>query len=136
MPIPAILDIGFKADEEKLRKVDIPVEEIPLSEIDYNLDIPYLEQEGTNDRNLTPRMLLENLGKEIYHAKTIDEADLNYPIELYKHKWKRIILDGVHRFTKAVLLGYQTIKVRRVTEEVAQKTKRSEQAYKKWKGEI
>jgi hypothetical protein len=124
MPLPKILDIGFHADEPILWATDIPVEEIPISEIEYNLDIPYLEKEGTEDWNLTPRMLIENFDKELFHAKKINDADLQYPIEIYLHKGKWIILDGVHRYTKAVKLGHKTIKVRRVSEEVAQLTKR------------
>jgi len=93
------------------------------------MDIPYREQEGTDDWNLTPRMCIENFEKEIWHAKKILEADLKYPIELYFHKGQWIILDGVHRFTKAVYLGHTTIKVRKVPEDIAQKTKRTEKKY-------
>jgi len=124
MPLPEILDTGFKTDEPKLWAVDIPVEEIAISEIEYNLNIPYLEQEGTEDWNLTPRMLIENFDKESLHAKKVNEVDLNYPIDIYFHKNKWIILDGVHRFTKAIYLGLKTIKVRKVSEEIAQLTKR------------
>ena len=124
MPLPKILNIGFKTDEPKLWAMDIPVEEINISEIDYNLDIPYLEQEGTDDWNLSPRMLIENFDKEISHAKQVEKANLKYPIEIYKHQGKWIILDGIHRFTKVIRLGYKTIKVRKVTEKIAQKTKK------------
>lgn len=124
MALPEILNIGFKIDEPKLWAVDIPVEEVDISEIDYNLDIPYLDQEGTDDWNLTPRRLIENFDKEYSHAKKVNEADLKYPIEIYLYKEKWIILDGVHRFTKAVWLGYKKIKVRKVSEEIAQMTKR------------
>ena len=124
MSLPDILNIGFQADEPKLWTVSIPVEEISISEIEYNLDIPYLEQEGTDDWNLTPRMLIQNFEKEIFHKKKVDEADLQYPIEIYLHKGTWIILDGVHRFTKAVQNGHKTIKIRRVSEKIAQMTKR------------
>ena len=124
MSLPEILNIGFHADEPKLWATDIPVEEISISEIEYNLDIPYLEQEGTTDWNLTPRMLIRDFSKEIFHAKKVTDANIQYPIEIYFHKGKWIILDGVHRFTKIVQLGHKTIKVRRVSDEVAQKTKR------------
>lgn len=125
MPLPKILDIWFKTDESKLRKVNLPIEEITISEIEYNMDIPYREQEGTDDRNLTPRMCIENFDKEIWHAKKVVEADLQYPIELYFHQEKRIILDWVHRFTKAIREWHTTIQVRKVPEHIAQKTKRT-----------
>lgn len=124
MKKPSIIDIGFEIDEPKLWAIDIPIEEILISEIEHNLDIPYLEQEGTEDWNLTPRMLIENFDKEIFHAKKVREVDFKYPIEIYKHKNQWIILDGVHRFTKAVQLGEKTIKVRRVSRQAALQVKR------------
>ena len=117
MPLPDILNIGLKVDEPKLWAIDIPVEEISISDIEYNLDICYLEQEGTDDWNLTPRMLIENFDREITHAKRVNEVNLKYPIDIYLHKGKWIILDGVHRFTKAVKLGRKTIKARKVSKE-------------------
>lgn len=135
MPLPDILNIWFQIDEPKLWAIDIPIEEVPISEIEYNLDIPYLEKEWTNDRNLTPRMLIENFDKEYHHKAVVNKADLNHPIEVYFHKDKRIILDGVHRFTKAVILWYKAIKLRRISDDIAQKTKRTEEEYKKRKWE-
>lgn len=124
MPLPEILNIGFKVDEPKLWKANIPVEEINVSDINYNLDIFYLEQEGTDDWNLSPRMLIENFDKEISHAKRVEKANTEYPIDIYKSQGKWIILDGVHRFTKIIRLGHKTIKVRKVTEEIAKKVKK------------
>ena len=135
MALPEILNIGFKIDEPKLWAMNIPIEEINISEIDYNLDIPYLEQMGTDDWNLSPRMLIENFDKEKFHAKQTEKADLNYPIEIYNHQGKWIILDGVHRFTKAVRIGEKTVKVRKVSHEIAQKCTKDDKELKKWKGE-
>ncbi len=100
MPLPDILDIWFKIDRQKLRALDLPVEEISIAEIEYNLDIPYLEQEWTDGWNLTPRMLMKNFEKEKSHAEAVMACDISYPIELFLHHGKRVILDGVHRLTK------------------------------------
>ncbi len=123
MALPKILDIGFKIDDHRLWELDIPIEEINILDIDYNLDIPYLEKMGTDDWNLSPRMLIENFDKEQLHASRTRKVDLKYPIEIYKHQDKWIILDGVHRFTKAVLEGDKTIKVRKVTDEIIAKNR-------------
>lgn len=125
MSLPEILNIGFKVDEPKLWAMKIPIEEISIKKIEHNLDVPYLEKTGTNDWNLSPRMLINNFDKEKFHAKKTNEADLSYPIEIFKHRGKWIILDGVHRFTKAILNGQKTIKVRKISPEVAQKCKRT-----------
>jgi len=45
MPLPDILDLPFKIDEPKLWAIDLPVEEIALTDLWHNMDIPYLEQE-------------------------------------------------------------------------------------------
>ncbi len=123
MPLPDILNTGFKSDEQRLRDVDIPVEEIALSDLDNNLDIAYLEQEGTDDWNLTPRMLLDSLAKEVTHAKQVEKVNFNYPINIYFHQGQWIILDGVHRYVKAHLKGARTIKVRRISEKNAQQNR-------------
>lgn len=71
-------------------------------------------------------MLIKNFEKEIFHARKTLEADLQYPIEIYFHKGKWSVLDGVHRCTKAVHNGHTTIKIRRISDKIAQKTKRRE----------
>ena len=121
---PKEIDIGFDIDYKKLWDLDIPVEEIDISLLEYNMDFPYLEQEGTDDWNLTPRMLINNFEKEISHAKKVTEADLSYPIEIYFHNDGWIILDGVHRYTKSVKDGLKTIKVKKVPESLMHKVKR------------
>lgn len=126
MTLPNILNIGFKIDERKLWDVNVPIEEINISEIDYNLDIPYLEQTGTDDWNLSPRSLIKNFDKEKFHAEKTEKANLKYPIEIYNHQGKWIILDGVHRFTKAIRIGNKTIKVRRISHEIALKCARKD----------
>ncbi len=67
----------------------------------------------------------QNFEKEVSHAKRVTEADISHPIEIYYHQDQWIILDGVHRFTKIVQLGYKTIKVRKVSSEIAQLVKRT-----------
>lgn len=111
---PAIIDTGFKIPEPMLWALDLPVEEIPISEIANNLEIPYLEREVTDDWNLCIRELLENFDNESHHAKQTMDADLSFPIELYFYKDQWIILDGVHRLARAILENRDTILVRRI----------------------
>ncbi len=49
MPIPPSIDTGFKIEEEQLRAIDLPIEEIAIDELAHNMDIPYLERYGTDD---------------------------------------------------------------------------------------
>ncbi len=57
------------------------------------------------------------------HAKKVNEADLQYPIDLYFNQNKWILLDGVHRLAKAVKLGHKKIKVRKVSPVMIKKIK-------------
>lgn len=118
---PQILDIGYVIKPESLLwALDIVTEEISIEELRANLDIPYLDQEGTDDWNLTPRMLLSQPEKELSHMQKVRNADLSFPIEIYNNKGTWIILDGVHRYTKAVMEGRTTISVRKVSEAMLQ----------------
>lgn len=118
MSIPEEIDFGFRINhkEPALWALDIPIEEIDLKLLDSNLDIPYLEKEGTNEWNLSPRMLIENFDKEHSHRKKVENADISHPIEIYffKGSWK--ILDGVHRYTKLIMQNEQKIKVRKISD--------------------
>jgi hypothetical protein len=123
--IPQEINTGFKIEETLLWKENLPVEEIKISDIEYNLDIPYLEKKGTDDWNLSPRLLISTFDVETPHAKRVTKADLSFPIHIYLFKDKWIILDGVHRFTKAVMEGKTTIQVKKVSHEIALKCLRN-----------
>lgn len=121
MSKPKEIDFGFMYESPKIWKLDIPTEEIPISELESNLDIAYLEKEGTDDWNLTVRELITNPEKEPAHYEKVKNAQLEYPIEIYffDGSWK--ILDGVHRLCKALLEGKKTISVRKVTDDMIPK---------------
>ncbi len=116
MPRPREIDFGFMYESPKIWRLNIPDEEISISELESNLDIPYLEKEATDDWNLTLRELVTNPEKEPTHYRRVKNVQLEYPIEIYffEGSWK--ILDGVHRFCKAILEGKKTIRVRKVTD--------------------
>ena len=125
MKKPKAINYPFKVNHKKLWALNIPTEEIEISELGFNFDIPYLEKEGTDDWNLSINQLLENLEIEPSHANKINKADLSYPIDLYFYTNEWIILDGVHRLAKALLLKNKTILVRRITEKNIDKIKNS-----------
>lgn len=113
---PKEIDIPYKFKDTLLYNIDLPVEDFAISDLSNNLDICYLEKEGTDDWNLCPRELMANFDKEVTHAGRVKGVDLNFPICIYKYLGQWIILDGVHRFTKAMMEGRKTIKVKKVPE--------------------
>lgn len=118
---PKEIDYDFKFDYKKLWGLDIGVEKMLISDLESNLDIAYLEIQGTDDWNLTLRQLIANPEAEPDHFDKIKKAEMKYPIEIYffEGSWK--ILDGVHRFCKAILAGDETIMIRRVTDQMISK---------------
>jgi hypothetical protein len=103
-----------------------------ISMLEHNIDIFYRESLGTDDRNLTPRMTLENMDYEVLHAKKIYDADISYPIEIYYFNNQWIILDGVHRFAKQIMNGTKTIRVRRIRDEMLPLVQKTHQEFLKW----
>lgn len=121
MPKPKQIDFGFIHEDSKIWKLDIPSEEMSVEELESNLDIPYLDKDGTDDWNLTLRELIKAPYKEIGHYEKIKNVRMEYPIEIYffSGPWK--ILDGVHRFCRAIMEGRKTILVRKITPEMIPK---------------
>lgn len=117
--IPSEINKGFSINEKLLWALDIPVTEMTFKELSHNLDIAYLDREGTDDWNLTPRQLLAEIQHEKTHAKRVFDAKIDYPLDIYRHKGKWIILDGVHRFTLIAKLGLTTVRVRKVSRAMA-----------------
>jgi len=113
---PIEIDTKFKIPEELLWDLVLPIEDVNISELSNNFDIPYLEHEDTDDWNMSISDLVDNFDNEPFHASQAMKADLKYPIELYYFRGNWIILDGVHRLTKAIKTGKTIIKVRRIPE--------------------
>ena len=115
-PKPKELDFGFEYDDRKIQYLKIPVEKVDIKELEWNLDIPFLEKEGTDDWNLTPRDLITNPEREPTHYSRVKNVDTRYAIAIYFHKdnWK--ILDGIHRYCKALMRGDKAIKVKKLTD--------------------
>ncbi len=102
----------FEWDSKKIWQLDLPVIEINIQDLLWHFDLPFWEKEGTDDWNLTPWELLQNSVAEPTHYQKIQQADLQYPLDVIEFKGKYRILDGIHRLAKAYLNGQQTIKVR------------------------
>ncbi len=121
MPKPKEIDFGFVHVDEKTWGLDLPSEEISIKELESNLDIAYLEKEGTDDWNLTLRELIESPEENLGHYKKIMNADMSYPIHIFLFNGSWRILDGVHRLCKAVMEKRNKMWVRKVPPELIPK---------------
>ncbi len=112
-----IKEVGFDFSwsEEKVWALDVPVEEMDISEIIWHFDIPFLWENGIY--NLKPQEVLDNpeAHKEEYDRTM--RTDLAYPIDIMENKGRWLILDGLHRLMKASILGMGKVNVRKISRE-------------------
>lgn len=115
--LPQIIkDVGFDFDwsEEKVWQLDVPVEDMPLQELEWHFDIPFLWING-GMYNLKPRQVIDNPEKYKEEYERTMKSDLKYPIDLMQNKGRWLILDGLHRLMKAKIQGLDIVKVRKIS---------------------
>ncbi|MDP3728232.1 MAG: ParB N-terminal domain-containing protein [bacterium] len=114
--IPKIItDVGFDFDwiEEKVWKLQYPIEEINIEELVWHFDIPFWNKpHGFYD--LKPINVIKNPKKYKKEYERTMQADLSHPIDIMKNKGKWLILDGLHRLVKLKILGKEKIRVRKI----------------------
>ena len=114
--LPKIIkEVGFDFnwDEEKVWALDLPIEEIPITDLTWHFDIPFWWENG-GFYNLTPKTVLDNQEKYADRIGRIMSADISYPLDIMQWKGRWLLLDGLHRLTKHYLFGNKKIKVRKV----------------------
>lgn len=117
--IPKIIkDVGFDFswDNKKVWALEIPVTQMPIQDLLWHFDIPFLrDKDGVY--NLTPSEVLNSPDKYRSEYKRVVEADMKHPIDIMKNKNKWLILDGLHRLMKASMNGSKNVNVRIVSTE-------------------
>jgi hypothetical protein len=105
--------LGLAWSHTKLWALDLPVREMPVSELVWQLSLPWW-RDGDCYFVLRPVDVLaapQRYPKQ--HARTL-AADLAYPIDITLRHGHWFVLDGVHRLLKAVLVGRRTISIRQL----------------------
>lgn len=113
-----IKEVGFDFHwkEEKVWALDLPVEDMPISYLEWHFDIPFWFKQG-GYYDLKPREVIENPKDHLLEYGRTMAADLTYPLDIMFWKVRWLLLDGLHRLVKASILGWKTIKVRKVPTE-------------------
>ncbi|WP_372378440.1 chromosome partitioning protein ParB [Vibrio natriegens] len=78
----------------------LPIEEIPIDQINGPDEVTWFNVNGP----------LPTCREIALHCKRINEADLSYPVILTSDYR---VFDGMHRIAKKIMMGEQTIQVRR-----------------------
>jgi len=110
-----IKDVGFdfRWDEHKVWLLDVPVEEIPITELTWHFDIPFWStSDGFYDLKAQDVIDYPNDNRAEYE-RTI-QADTSHPIDIMRWRGRWLILDGLHRLVKLSIRGAKTVKVRKI----------------------
>ncbi len=116
--------MDFHWDNKKLWSLDIPIEDIDVSELEWHLDTPFWSSEGGH-YNLLPRLVLEDIELYPEHKDRVLNADIRYPIDIMENpKGELVILDGMHRLLRLMNEGHKKVKVRKISRDHIDKIKK------------
>ena len=104
-------------DVEALWALDLPVEVMPISELEWHLDVPIWPDETGAPYSATPRQVLDDPRTHAVEYDRINSASMRYPLEVFAHMGRTMILDGVHRFAKSYESRDESVRVRRVPQD-------------------
>lgn len=108
----------FHWDNQKVWSLDIPTEEMSVSELEWMLEFPFWWRDREWN-TVAPKEVMSNLDRHPEHRDRIAAADSSFPLDIMQnHKGKWLILDGLHRFVQVVLAGGKTVSVRKISREM------------------
>lgn len=115
LPPKIIQDVGFDFSwsEEKVWALDIPDEDMGITDLTWHFDLPFWNKPG-GYYDLKPNEVLANPGTYREEFARTMKADLSHPLDImfWKNRW--LLLDGLHRLVKAKNLGMEKVKVRKI----------------------
>ena len=111
-----IEEVGFdfRWDNKKVWALEVAPEQIPISELTWHLEIPFLAVDKPWGWELTAQEVLDNPEKYTYQIERTNNADTSYPIDIMMNKGRWLILDGLHRLMKHVMNGDEKVMVRKI----------------------
>ncbi len=99
-------------DVEAIWELDLPVETMPVADLVWHLEVPIWPLDGVG-YVITPNQVMAEPQRFAEEHQRVVQADLVYPIDIFHHKGRWMILDGIHRLAKAVSLGKTSMRVRK-----------------------
>jgi len=106
---------GFWWDDDRIRALRLPVEDVPFEELAWGLEIPFWSR-GRKPFSLRGRDLLSEPDRYPEHRRRVHWSSLEHSLTLYQKGGRWIILDGYHRLVKAAREGRSELAVVRLPE--------------------
>ncbi|HSE29158.1 MAG TPA: hypothetical protein VLA77_01060 [Candidatus Saccharimonadales bacterium] len=115
-PPEIIKTVGFDFawDEKLVWKLKYPVQEMPIRELVWHFEFPFLWSKPDGFYDVKPSDVINDPIKFADEYSRTMKADTKYPIDImfYKDRW--MILDGLHRLMKQSVAGDKVVKVRKI----------------------
>lgn len=103
----------FDWDNRRVWALAVPVTEIEVASLTWLLDEPLWSSRPPEPLfDLRPRDVLAEPDAHPQHAGRVRAADLAWPLDLYPHRGRFVVLDGLHRLARLVLQGASRAQVR------------------------
>jgi hypothetical protein len=115
--LPSIIhEVGFDFNwsNEKVWKLDLPVEKVDINELIWHFDYPFIWPIPEGYKSATPNDVLKNPNKFKDEYQRMMKADISYPIDMmfWKNRW--LIMDGLHRLMQQFVAKESVVRVRKV----------------------
>ncbi len=88
-------------DVEAIWKLNLPIVTVPICDLAWHLDVPIWSNAAGVPYRVTPREVIAYPERAPAERRRIFDASMKFPLDLYRNRGRLMILDGVHRFTKA-----------------------------------
>ncbi|MCR4313830.1 MAG: hypothetical protein NUV84_01110 [Candidatus Uhrbacteria bacterium] len=119
-------DIPFRIDVQKVWKLQVPTEVVPIEDLLWILDVPFWANENDNI-TVTANDVLKNPDAYPEHRDRIQNADTSFPLDLMQNKNGRwMTISGLHRLAQLVMHKRPTARVRKIPPEMVHLTARDE----------
>jgi hypothetical protein len=113
-----IKEVGFDFswDERKVWALDIPTEEMPIDELTWHFDVPFIWSKPNGYYDINPSEVIKHPDQHPEEYERTMQADTAHPIDImfWKNRW--LILDGLHRLMKQAIQGKEVVQVRKIPE--------------------
>lgn len=105
---PWLLPIEWQ--RERLWSLDLPRKRLRIEELRWHLELPWWRHDGRWFA-VSPRDVQAQPLAYPEHADRIVNADLACALHVVRRRGRWLVLDGIHRLTKAEMLGYGDLEV-------------------------
>lgn len=104
----------FDWDERKVWQLSVPVEDMPIEDLTWHFDVPFLWNKPDGFYDLKPSEVIDEPERYPAEFERTMKADESFPIDIMHWKGRWLILDGLHRLMKQAVNGKTSVKVRKI----------------------